>query len=124
MRKNPIEVCGKMVLLRFDEVKRPEKSKKGIILPGGATSQCMADQLNPKPIYRAYVAAIGPEVDLEKINFKVGDWVIYNDYDCKTFVIDIFDRDSKPWGITKTESIWGKYTIKIGADGRPIEEEE
>jgi co-chaperonin GroES (HSP10) len=58
---------------------------------------------NSKPVYYAIVEKIGPEV--EKITFKVGDRVMYNDYDCK-----IFGDEVNTYGLTKAESVWAVYT--------------
>jgi co-chaperonin GroES (HSP10) len=73
-----IEPCGKMILLRFNEIKEKDMFKlKGTLLVPNEKS---ADE--KKRVY-ATVEKIGPEVDLSTIIYKVGDRVFYNDYDIK-----------------------------------------
>ena len=48
-----------------------------------------------------YVKALGPEIEADKVAFKVGDEVMYNSYD----LITLGDDDGKLYGLTKCESI-------------------
>ncbi len=92
-----IEPCGKMVLLKFVEIKDTELFvMKGSLL---VTNEKATD--TKKKAY-AVVDKIGP--DAENVTFKVGDRVFYNDYDCK-----MFGDDNTTWGLTKCDSIFASY---------------
>lgn len=101
--KEIIRAVGNMVLLKFKEVKASDVSKGGIIK--------VKLDIGPKekPIYRGYVLGIGDNVDRSKIQFKEGDAVIWNDYDCKSFKLDVDDEESPIYGLVKAESIWAVY---------------
>jgi co-chaperonin GroES (HSP10) len=94
-----IKPCGKMVLLKFYEVKQEtfDVSKSGILTFNQNTN-------DEKKKYYALVEAIGPDVDLSAITFKVGDRVFYNDYDLKTFG----DKENT-YGMLKAENVWATY---------------
>ena len=92
-----IEPCGKMVLLKFNEVKESNLYKmKGNVL---VQNERATDE--KKRMY-ATVEKIGP--DVTNITFKVGDRVFYNDYDCK-----VFGDEEVNYGLTKAESIYAVY---------------
>jgi co-chaperonin GroES (HSP10) len=97
-RISNVEPCGKMVLLKFLEVKQDLYIMKGSLLVSNEKATDVK-----KKVY-AVVEKLGPDIDASTISFKVGDRVFYNDYDCKTFG----DEDST-WGLTKVESIWAVY---------------
>jgi len=106
-----VEPCGKMVLLKFYKVEEKEelfiaKGPSGILLPNGSVAGGTGpEQGAKKPRFYALVDKIGPELKPEELNFKVGDRVFYNDYDCKAF-----GDDDTTYGLTKAESIWAVYT--------------
>ena len=95
-----IEPCGEMVLLKFYEVKQ-----ETLIKTSGGIITFNKDAANEKKKYYALVEAIGPGVDKDKITYKVGDRVFYNDYDLKTF-----GDDDTTYGIIKSNNIWAVYT--------------
>ena len=94
-----IKPCGEMVVIKFYEVKQEifNRSEGGILTFN-------ADTKDEKKKYYAVVETIGPDVDLNKITYKVGDRVFYNEYDCKTFG-DNFNT----YGILKASGIWATY---------------
>lgn len=111
-----IKPIGDRVLLRFEEVTEETEEKKtdaGLILPGQLkqkAGQAVSGSMGVK--YRAYVAAVGEKVNIDDYNFKIGDWVIFNNMD--VMGIDLPDPESKfggvkKFGMTKPESIWGIY---------------
>lgn len=108
-----ITPIGDRVLLKLVEVKKKNGiSKSGLILPGKdapMAGQAIGGSMGV--VFRAYVDSVGEKVDLEKINFKIGDWVIFNNMD--VMGIDLPDPEDASkvlkFGITKPESIWGIY---------------
>jgi len=107
---------GDRVLLKFVEVEAKEdaKSKGGLFLPGQTkegAGQAIGGSMGVK--FRAYVDAVGEKVNLDEYNFKVGDWVIFNNMD--VMGIDLPDPDdptkTRKFGLTKPESIWGLYEV-------------
>jgi hypothetical protein len=58
------------------------------------------------------VEAVGEKVEMDKMNFKIGDWVVFNNMD--VMGLDLPDpKDSSKilrFGMTRPESIWGVYT--------------
>ena len=111
-----ISVIGDRVLLRFEEVKKKEaKSKSGIILPGQdafQSGQTYSGSMGA--VFRAYIESVGEGVNLEEQNFKIGDWVVFNNMDVMS--IDLPDPSdpmkTRKFGITKPESIWAVYKEK------------
>lgn len=109
-----IKPIGDRVLLRLVEVeKKRAKTKSGIILPGqdqSSAGQAIGGSMGV--VYRAYVDSVGEKVDLEKVNFKLGDWVVFNNMD--VMGLDLPDPEDPTkilkFGITKPESIWGVYS--------------
>lgn len=94
-----IEPCGKMVLLKFNEIKETDMfTLKGNVLVPNARA---ADE--KRKVY-ATIEKIGPDVDKNLINFKIGDRVFYNDYDVKAF-----GDDDTTYALTKAESIYAVY---------------
>lgn len=92
-----IEPCGKMVVLKFIEIKDTDlfTMKNGLLISNPKATD------EKKRVY-ATVFKIGPEVS--NITFKVGDRVFYNDYDCK-----VFGDDETTYGLCKAESIFAVY---------------
>lgn len=90
--------CNEMVLLHFVKTDKNgmKKSKGGIIMPD-------LEKKSEKEIYTPYIDKIGPGVPTDKINFKVGDKIIFNDYDVMKFKDDETDEY---YGLTKYQSIW------------------
>ena len=104
MKINKISPCGKMVLLKLVEQKKKEDfEKKGsIFMPTADSSVGVATtQKGEKKTVVAYIEDFGPEVDQTKINFKIGDEIMYNSYD----LITLGDDENNFYGLTKVESI-------------------
>ena len=109
-----IKPIGDRVLLKLVEVKKKEaKSKSGLILPGqenAAAGQAIGGSMGV--VFRAYVDSVGEKVNLEECNFKIGDWVIFNNMD--VMGIDLPDPEDPTkvlkFGMTRPESIWGIYS--------------
>jgi co-chaperonin GroES (HSP10) len=97
---------GNMVLLKFEVTGTSDlfKKKASLYVPNGDSAAAPGNSGKPK--YRAKIAAVGDAVDSSKVEWKVGDLVIYNDYDCKTFGSNDGDE---VWGLIKSESIWATY---------------
>lgn len=104
MKLKNITPCGKMVLLEIKEQKKKEdfelKGKLFIPTSDNATNVATTQQGEKKKVI-VYVKAIGPEVEADKINFKIGDEVMYNQYD----LITLGDDEGALYGLTKAESI-------------------
>jgi co-chaperonin GroES (HSP10) len=64
--------CGNYVVLEAKKVP-PKTTPNGIIVPDIGKER--------KDLYEAYIFAIGPEV--KEVKFKVGDRVVFNQYDSK-----------------------------------------
>lgn len=96
---------GEMVLIRYVEVggdtEMYKKNKAGILLPNGAN----ATEATSKSKYEARISAVGEKVDLSIVKWKVGDKVIFNEYD----VMKLQDEDENIWGLTKASSVWAVY---------------
>lgn len=104
MKINKITPCGNMVLLKLVEQKKLEDFKTtaaGIIIPNSAAQGSVATtQEGEKKRVIAYIEAIGNLIELDKINFKIGDEVMYNAYDLQTL-----GDETSIYGLTKAESI-------------------
>lgn len=108
---------GDRVLLKFVEVEEKvedKKTKSGIIMPGQKNQeagQAIGGSMGVK--YRAYVDSVGEKVNLDEVNFKIGDWVIFNNMD--VMGIDLPDPEdptkTRKFGLTRPESIWGLYEV-------------
>jgi co-chaperonin GroES (HSP10) len=92
-----IEPHGKMVLLKFIEI----KDTNLFVMKGSLLVQNEKATDVKKKVY-AVVEKLGPDVGA--VTFKVGDRVFYNDYDCK-----MFGDEDTTWGLTKAESIFASY---------------
>jgi hypothetical protein len=92
---------GNMVLLSFEKVIGADDflKKQGSLL--------IKNEADGKSKYRAKVSAIGEGIDTTKISWKIGDFVIYNDYDIKT-LSPPGDSDTV-FGLAKVDSIWATY---------------
>ena len=88
-----IQPLGNMVLIRL-KTEKERVSEGGIVMPNKSGAAYVT------PI----VAAVGPDVDLRKYNFKIGSKVIYNDYDAKRII-----AKRNIFVITKPESIWAVF---------------
>lgn len=97
---------GDRVLIQYVEVGGSgelfKKNKSGILLPNGASA---SDTSKSGVKYEARIAAVGEKVDLSTVQWKIGDKVIFNEYD----VMKLQDEDENIWGLTKAESIWATY---------------
>lgn len=94
------------VLIKYIEVDSSgdmfKKDKRsGLILPNGQSS----DISKSGGKYEARVHSVGNNVDLSKFTWKVGDKIIFNEYD----VMKIQDEDENIWGLTKPDSVWATY---------------
>ena len=88
-----IQPLGNMVLIRLEREKE-RVSEGGIVMPNK----------NNEVYVTPVVAAVGPDVDLRKYNFKIGSKVIYNDYDAKRII-----AKRTVFILTKPESIWAVF---------------
>lgn len=90
------------VLLRFYKVPKQgyDKSAGGILMPGG-------DDDNKDYEHKAIVEDVGPDVNLEERGFNIGDEVIFNEYDLKTFgeKEGVREGGSKTFGLVKDINI-------------------
>lgn len=88
MKIKEIKATGKYIVIRVKEVAMSveTKTKSGIILQSENTDgqKINNKQGNGKTRGIFIVDSIGPDVDLEKVGFKVGDEVVINDYDAQT----------------------------------------
>lgn len=111
VRIDKIKASGEYVVLKFEKVEDENnelyKKKKGIWLPNGENTESGPPQ-QQKQSLQAYVHDIGPAVK-DDADFKVGDIVIFNDYDVK-FVGDF--EEGGMYGITKAQSVMATYTPK------------
>lgn len=105
---------GNMVLLVFEEVKgskselfKPAAQGSKLLVPSNMDTGVPGAPANSdKPKYRARVSAVGDGIDLATKKWKVGDLVIYNDYDIKTFAPP---EGGDVYGLIKAENIWATY---------------
>jgi co-chaperonin GroES (HSP10) len=106
MKLKKVTPCGRMVLIKLVEQKKKEEYatlKSGVIIPtsindgiGTATTQ-----KGEKKTVVAYLEAFGPDIDQSKLNCKIGDEIMYNNYD----LITLGDDEGVLYGLTKLESI-------------------
>lgn len=75
--------------------------KTGLVLPNNKSS----DVSKSGGKYEARVFSVGENVDLNKYKWKIGDKIIFNEYD----IMKLQDEDDNIWGLTKAESIWATY---------------
>ena len=91
-----LKPCGEYVLLEFFEGKTKEKiSAGGLLIPGSSR----------EPDY-ATVISVGEFVDLNKVEFKPGDKVFFNEYDAKK--IQDFETD-RMFVLVRVQNIMAAY---------------
>jgi len=102
MKIKEIKATGEYVVVRFEEVNKElySANSSGILVQNSDT------QKGKK--HRAIIHDIGPLADAEKLGFKVGDTVLWNEYDMKT----IDDDEGEIYGICKASSIMVVYSAK------------
>jgi co-chaperonin GroES (HSP10) len=102
---NKIRPHGKWILLKFEEIKTDSfiKTKGGLFKPSDNAD--IGSDYKSKPIYRGIVQELGQSVPVTEINYKVGDAVIWNEYDCKQFKLD----DDNQYGLVKYDSVMAVY---------------
>lgn len=91
---NNLRPVGDRVLLKFQKVSVEEKTSGGIIMPTSSTE-----------LEVAIVMAVGERVELNKVNFKIGDKVHYNDFDVKK----IEDLDGTKYGLIRFDNVWACF---------------
>jgi co-chaperonin GroES (HSP10) len=109
-----IKPIGDRVLLRLVEIEKKQgRTKSGLILPNqemSAAGQAIGGTTG-QVVFRAYVDSVGEKVKMDEVNFKIGDWVVFNNYD--VMGLDLPDPSDPTkvirFGMTKPESIWGIY---------------
>ena len=88
MKIKEIKATGKYVVIKVKEVAMSieTKTKSGIILQTENTDgQKINNKTNTGKVRGKFIIdSIGPDVDLDKMGFKIGDEVIINDYDDQT----------------------------------------
>jgi len=111
--------CGNQVLVRWIPlVKDTEeaKSPSGLILPDGVTSSNIGGKQIEANEMAFQVVAVGSEVDLEEVDFKIGDLVVFNEHDAKYLEND----KGEFFHLTRSVSIMGTYETgqkpKLGWD--------
>ncbi len=104
MKIKEIKATGKYVVIKVKEVAMSieTKTKSGIILQTENTDgQKINNKTNTGKVRGKFIIdSIGPDVDLDKMGFKIGDEVIINDYDAQT----IGDKDNT-YVLCKAESV-------------------
>ena len=104
MKIKEIKATGKYVVIKVKEVAMSieTKTKSGIILQTENTDgQKINNKTNTGKVRVKFIIdSIGPDVDLDKMGFKIGDEVIINDYDAQT----IGDKDNT-YVLCKAESV-------------------
>ena len=104
MKIKEIKATGKYVVIKVKEVAMciETKTKSGIILQTENTDgQKINNKTNTGKVRGKFIIdSIGPDVDLDKMGFKIGDEVIINDYDAQT----IGDKDNT-YVLCKAESV-------------------
>lgn len=101
-----VKAVGKYVVLEFVPVKQDLFEKKegsSLLLPTGETEDMTGTA--KKEIHKAMVHDIGPEV--EKPSFKVGDEVVFNQYDMKM----VENSDGQQYGVLQGTSIMAVLNI-------------
>lgn len=88
MKIKEIKATGKYVVIKVKEIAMSveTKTKSGIILQQENTDGQKINAKNNNGKVRGIfiVDSVGPDVDLSKHGFKVGDEVVINDYDAQT----------------------------------------
>ena len=104
MKIKEIKATGKYGVIKVKEVAMSieTKTKSGIILQTENTDgQKINNKTNTGKVRGKFIIdSIGPDVDLDKMGFKIGDEVIINDYDAQT----IGDKDNT-YVLCKAESV-------------------
>lgn len=102
-----VNATGKYVVLEGVECSEEQKEQKtagGIIMmPTEQKSGTKINKVNHdgKIRVKLIVKSVGPDVDLSKYGFKIGDEVIANDLDLQTFGGD----DGKIFAVCKADSV-------------------
>lgn len=109
-----IKPINDRVLIKFtpvDEKEELTQRDSGLFIPGkkNKAGQAYGGAMGKK--HRAYIYAVGKDVNLEEQEFDIGDWVLFNSMD--VMAIDMPDpndpTETITFGMTKPESIWGLY---------------
>lgn len=105
MNIESVKATGKYVSLKMNEIKDTvveTKTKSGIILQEDVKVGQNVNNPNAGGKTRGYfvVESIGPDVDLDKYGFKIGDEVIFNDYDAQTM-----GDSENTWVLCKADNI-------------------
>lgn len=113
---NPI---GDRVLLKFEELYEDRMMPVEVVADADEDVKVdkepeMEMRNVPTGVFRAYVHSLGKGIDPSGIDFKVGDWVIFNGN--AVTAIDLPDLDNpedftkvRRFGMTTVEQIWGLY---------------
>jgi len=89
-----LRAVGDRVLIKFVNFVVEEKTSGGIILPESAKEQKIA-----------VIIGLGEKVPKSDVNWKVGDKVIFNDFDCKK----LLDTDGIEYGLVKYDNVWAVF---------------
>jgi len=103
MAEKMLKALGDRIIIRFQETKQRKR-----VTPSGIE---LIDGKKREKIYEAIVETIGNKVDLETCGFKVGDSIIFNDYNIKQFDVENFENPMEPIrkGIIGVNDVWGIY---------------
>ena len=92
-----LKAHGEMVLLEFREIKLEGfTNKNGIIMPRSEKEQKK---------HEAIVIDVGEKVEMDKVQWKIGDKVVYNPHD----LFQLGDEE-KTFGLVQSRNIWATYT--------------
>jgi len=105
MAEKELRALGDRVIIKFQEVK-----KKKRVTPGGI-ELIGASGASEEKVFEAIVDTIGNKIDLESCGFKVGDSIIFNDYNIKQFDVPNLADPINPIrkGIIGESDVWGVY---------------
>jgi len=103
---------GNRVLLQFKEIAQPQpEPEPKEVVEGEEPYQAPF----VPPVLRAYIEAVGKDVDMKLYGFKIGDWVMFDGN--SVTAIDLPDVDTpedyskiRRFGMTCPENIWGVYS--------------
>lgn len=82
---NRAKPTNNYVLLRVEEVdvEPYDKRESGILVPNSEDGGASSGKSGKK--HKVFVEDVGPDVNLEEKGFNIGDEVVFNEYDAKTF---------------------------------------
>ena len=103
MAEKVLRALGDRIIIRFEEVEQKKRVTKGGIE--------LIDGQKREKVHEAIVETIGGGVDLKTCGFKIGDSIIFNDYNIKQFDTPNPGNPIEPTrkGIIGINDVWGIY---------------